>query len=130
MRNFKWPSVQKVQCPILNGTLNTFLCSSSTEICVFKLIETRLLVSCKFKCALCWLIYTVWTLHGGSLGITLMVDLVWNLRLPDNKQIKKLVFSFSRVRVFISMSLQTDKIRLQRYWDTKIRFCGEESVSW
>ena len=30
------------QCPIYNGTVETFLCWSSAEKCVCKLIETRL----------------------------------------------------------------------------------------
>ena len=31
-RNFKRPSMQKGQCPIHNGTLETYECSSNTEI--------------------------------------------------------------------------------------------------
>ena len=36
------------KCPIYNGPLQTFVCSSSAEICVCKLIEIRF--SRKFKC--------------------------------------------------------------------------------
>ena len=41
-RNFKWPSIQREQCPIYNGTLQPFVSLSGAEICVCKLIETRL----------------------------------------------------------------------------------------
>ena len=37
-----WPSMQRGQCPIFNGTFEIFVCPSSREIFVFKLIETRL----------------------------------------------------------------------------------------
>ena len=43
--NYKRPYMQREQCPIYNSTLKTFVCSSSTEICVYKLIETRFQVS-------------------------------------------------------------------------------------
>jgi len=48
--NCKWPYMQRLKCPIYNGTVYTVV--SSTEICVCKHIENRL-YSKIFRCALC-----------------------------------------------------------------------------
>ena len=58
-RNFKWPSMQRGQCPIYNGTLETFACPKSRESSAKYMLDRS-----KIRCTL----WTVSTQHSWSVA--------------------------------------------------------------
>ena len=58
-RNFKWPIMQRLKCPITYGALETFDCLLSREIFLFKYIEFCL-ISSKTR------LYTVYSLNSNN----------------------------------------------------------------
>ena len=64
---------------IFIGALKSFVCSSSTEICVFKLIKPRLYLAVLYKCLKATVVnQAVPSLHIGSLEIAQTVPLIMN----------------------------------------------------
>ena len=102
--------MQRGKFPIYNGTLKTFVCSSSTEICV-RPYPNPFVISCKVSCELRW-VQTVRSAHR-------------NFQLI----IQNVLYMHGAMETPQHVNVSTRKCLKNRFWGISV-FWGEIPQNW